>query len=180
MHIFYKHIAILFILLFGIFSVQAQISVTATSGTVGPTSYTTLKGAFDAINLGTHKGDIVIKVNGNTVETATAVLNASGAGSSNYTSINIYPTAGSLSIGGNLAAPVIDFNGADNVTIDGRRNFIGNTDLAFYNNNTGATATTSTIRFISKTVFSTPALRPSRWWVISGEAAERSPRAAAR
>ena len=28
----------------------AQVSVTATAGTVGPTAYTTVKGAIDAIN----------------------------------------------------------------------------------------------------------------------------------
>ena len=38
------------------------VTLTATSGTASG-SFTTLKGAFDAINKGTHKGDIVININ---------------------------------------------------------------------------------------------------------------------
>ena len=49
---------------------HAQLSVVATAGTTGPTSYTTLKTAFDAINAGTHRGDITITVNANSNETA--------------------------------------------------------------------------------------------------------------
>ena len=41
---------------------------------------TTLKGAFDAINRGTHQGTITIGISGNTTETAPAVINASGSG----------------------------------------------------------------------------------------------------
>ena len=40
----------------------AQVTLTATSGTASG-SFTTLKGAFDAINLGTLKGVIVININ---------------------------------------------------------------------------------------------------------------------
>ncbi|MDP4266448.1 MAG: hypothetical protein Q8880_03320 [Bacteroidota bacterium] len=75
---------------------------------------------FDKINDGTHQGDITITLIGNTIESATAELNASGIGSASYTSIDIYPTVTGLSISGNIAAPLIDLNGADNVTIDGR------------------------------------------------------------
>src|SRR5580765_5941817 len=57
---------------------SAQVSVTATAGTLGPTAYATLKDAFDAINLGTHQNAIAISITGDTAETATAVLNASG------------------------------------------------------------------------------------------------------
>src|SRR5262245_13753331 len=59
----------------------AQVSVTATAGTTGPTTYTTLKGAFDAVNAGTHQGAITIAITASTTETATASLNASGSGS---------------------------------------------------------------------------------------------------
>jgi hypothetical protein len=41
---------------------MAQVSLTATSGTVTG-SFTTLKGAFDAINMGIHMGVIVININ---------------------------------------------------------------------------------------------------------------------
>ncbi|MBS4042922.1 MAG: hypothetical protein KGZ59_03820 [Chitinophagaceae bacterium] len=95
------------------------IGVSATVGTLFA-CYTTLKTAFDAINAGTHRGVINILIGGNTTETATAVLNASGTGSANYTSINISPDGGvNRIISGGLSAPIIDLNGADNLTIDG-------------------------------------------------------------
>jgi len=51
------------------------VEVVASAGTMGPTNYLTVKGAFDAINAGTHQGDVDVKVCQNTVETATASLN---------------------------------------------------------------------------------------------------------
>src|SRR5262245_24929053 len=72
---------------------SAQVDVAATAGTLNA-SYTTLKGAFDAINLGTHQGTITIGLSGNTTETAPAVINASGAGGASYGSIAISPTGG--------------------------------------------------------------------------------------
>ena len=114
-------------------------------------SYSTLKGAFDAINAGTHTGEIAIKVAGSTTETATAVLYQSGFnGTSSYTSVNIYPTLTGLSITGNRGgAPVIDLNGADNVVIDGRVNGAGSADMTISNSSTLGIDSTSTIRFIN-------------------------------
>ena len=89
---------------FCIQNANAQISLTATAGTTTG-SYATLKASFDAINAGTHQGVIVIMVDANTTEAASAVLNASGSGSASYSSINIYPTVTGLSVSGNLAAP---------------------------------------------------------------------------
>ena len=54
--------------------------------------YATLKDAFDAINAGTHTGVINIGVCGDTTETASAVLNASGVGAASYTLVLITPT----------------------------------------------------------------------------------------
>ena len=143
------YLALLFAICFQ--SSIAQVTLTATSGTATGT-FTTLKLAFDAINAGTHKGDIVIKINANTSESAMAAINASAATSASapyYTSINIYPTTTGLSISGNLATPLINLNGADNVTIDGRVNATGSTkDLTITNTSALSTAGTSTIRFI--------------------------------
>ncbi len=90
----------------------------------GAGSYPTLKDAFDAINAGTHTGAVTIDVVGNTTETATAVLNASGTGAASYTSIFMSPSGGARIIEGTLAGAttgsIIRFAGADNVTIDGR------------------------------------------------------------
>lgn len=94
---------------------------------VNGTNYTTLKAGFDAINAGTHTGNIVIKITGNTTESASAVLNASGNGNASYSSIVIYPT-GTYTIQGSIASyGLIELRGADNVTIDGRANQSGTT-----------------------------------------------------
>jgi hypothetical protein len=144
-----KIFSTLILIVVGIFSAIAQITLTATLGTTGPTSYTTLKEAFDAVNLGAHQGLITIQVTASTSEAASAVLNASGNGLASYTSITIYPTSSGLSISGNLAAPLIDFNSADFVTIDGRVDQTGTTpDLTIMNTSTSNVAATSTIRFI--------------------------------
>ena len=108
--------------------------------------YATLKDAFDAINAGTHTGAITIGVCGDTTETAPAVLNASGAGSASYTSVLMVPN-GAHAISGAIVAgsPLIDLNGADNVTINGLSVGL----LTISNTTASATASTSTIRLIN-------------------------------
>jgi trimeric autotransporter adhesin len=125
------------------------VVVTATGGDTGPTSYPTLKAAFDAINLGTHQGAINIALVGDSTETVPAVLNASGAPSS-YTSILIQPSGGAArTVSGAIAAgsPLIDLNGADNVTIDGLNS--GGNSLTISNTSTASIPRTSTIRFVN-------------------------------
>ena len=129
----------------------AQVSVTATAGTVGPTSYTTVKLAFDAINAGTHQGAITIDVSANTTEgTTPATLNSSGAGSASYTSVLLRPSADGVSISGNPVTGfgVIQLNGADNVTIDGDNPNTGGTNqnLTIQNTASNTTAFNSVIR----------------------------------
>src|SRR4029078_10617485 len=110
--------------------------------------YTTLKAAFDAINAGTHTGVINIGVCGDTTETASAVLNASGVGAASYTLVLITPT-GARTVSGAIVAgsPLIDLNGADTVTIDGLSS--GGNSLTIANTTVSATAGTSTIRLIN-------------------------------
>jgi hypothetical protein len=125
------------------------IDVIATGGTTSG-SYSSLKDAFDMINSGIHTGIIQVEVFGTTTETASCVLNASGTGSADYASVSLYPTFTGLRIVGNIAEPLIDLNGADNVTIDGRVNATGSTnDLVVENTSLSGTAGTSTIRFIN-------------------------------
>ncbi len=125
------------------------VKVTASSGTY-EAYYSTLKDAFDKINSGVHQGVITVYIQENTIESSAATLNASGNGSANYTSVNIYPTKTGLSVAGNLDSPLIDLNGADNVTIDGRVNATGSTaDLQIINSGTSPVAGISTIRFIN-------------------------------
>ena len=127
---------------------HTQISVTASSGNMGPVNYTTLKEAFDAVNAGVHLGAITFDITGNTYETTSAVLNGSGIGPASYASILIQPSGGaSRTIGGAIAAgnPMIDFNGPDNVTVDGLN--AGGNSLTISNTTVSATSGTSTIKF---------------------------------
>ena len=85
-----------------------------------------------------------------------ASLNASGTGSASYSSIKIYPSVSGLKVSGNLAAPIVNLNGADNVTFDGRVNATGSTpDLTIENTNTSNTAGTSAITFLSGATYDT-------------------------
>lgn len=115
-----------------------------------PTAYATLGAAFTAINSGTHTGAISIDVCGDTSEgTGTAVLNASGSGAVSYTSITMSPAGGAgrtISGATTAGSPMIDFNGADNVTINGLNS--GGNSLTISNTTNSATSGTSTIRFI--------------------------------
>ena len=104
-------------------AIQAQVSVTATAGTTGPTTYTTLSNAFTAVNAGTHQGAITISIVGNTTEPASPTALLQSTSPSNYTSILIRPSGGNFTIN-SAASPttnrgIIELNGADNVTIDG-------------------------------------------------------------
>jgi hypothetical protein len=136
-----------------VFAHQATAQTTVTVGSGG--NYTTLKGAFDDINAGTITGAITIQITGSTTEVLSAVINASGNGSANYSSVTIYPTVASLTISGNLATPVVNLDDADNVTIDGRVNQTGTTkSLTIANTNTGGAviqfiddASANTIRY---------------------------------
>ncbi|MFT3746148.1 MAG: MBG domain-containing protein [Pyrinomonadaceae bacterium] len=126
-----------------------EVEGTGGSGTQ-PTGYATLAAAFTAINGGVHTGTIVVDVCGNTSEgTATATLNASGSGAASYTTITISPAGGvGRLISGTTTAgsPMIDLNGADNVTIDGLNT--GGNSLTIANTTASATSGTSTFRFI--------------------------------
>ena len=126
---------IFFLLLWS--TANAQVSVTATSGTIGPTPYATLGAAFTAINAGTHTGAITVTISGNTTETASASLNASVAPAS-YTSVTITPSVAAI-ITGSVTGALIRLNGADNVTIDGRIGGAGR-NLSIINTATGGSA----------------------------------------
>lgn len=119
--------------------VSAQVVVTATAGTpVG--AYTTLKQGFDAINDGTHQGNVAIAITGNTIETAPAVLNASGSGAANYLLVQVTPTGGGTRvISGTVPGALVDLAGADNVTFDGLNS--GGNRLTLSNSDPGASAT---------------------------------------
>ena len=80
--------------------VHQTVTVTASAGTAEPTDYPTVKDAFDAINAGTHQGNVIVNVVTNTTETASAVLNSSGAGSASYTSVLVRPYNDGVTVAG--------------------------------------------------------------------------------
>ncbi|MBX3044739.1 MAG: immunoglobulin domain-containing protein [Candidatus Kapabacteria bacterium] len=128
MRIFTKSLAILAVMFFSL-NVYGQVEIEGTN-------YARLSLAFNAINAGTHTGDIEVLITDDFTETTTAVLNASGEGSADYESVIIYPTD-EYTIQGNLTNGIIQLSGADNVTIDGRANLSGSSiDLTIQNNAT--------------------------------------------
>lgn len=120
------------------------------SGGVPFATYPTLTAAFAAINAGSHTGQILVTVAASTNEGATsAVLEASGTGSANYTKVYVTPTAAGLSISGAPATglAVVKLNGADNVTFNGTVNggSGGTRDLSIINQNASPVSATAAI-----------------------------------
>ncbi len=155
-----RSMMLLLALLFSAVSVNAQ--VTKTVGGTGGADYTTLRAAFNAINAGTigAGGAITLNIISNTTETASCILNSSGAGAANYASVLIQPIADGLTIDGALGATngrgIIELNGADNVTINGDNpNTAGtNKNLSIIYSGTSL-VTTSVIRIVTSTLITT-------------------------
>ncbi len=139
----FKGLRPLHLLVLSALCVSMQLGAQNVTVNPGGGSYPTLGDAFNAINAGTHIGAITVSITGNTTETATATLNASGTGGAAYLSINITPS-GNITVSGNITGNLIDLNGADNVTINGL-NSSGNS-LTISNTATGAS---NTIRLIN-------------------------------
>ena len=142
-------------LLFSFLTLKAQVNVIATAGTTSG-SYVNLKAAFDAINDGDHRGDITILISASVTETLTARLDSGVANVlADYTSIHIMPTA-ACTISGNINGPLIDLNGADKVTIDGRINGAGTMrSLTLKNTYSAVSSDISTIRMSNGASFDT-------------------------
>jgi hypothetical protein len=140
-HKIMKLLSCLFFSLFLISSTFSQVTVAGSSGADG--EYASLPLAFTAINSNTQDNkNLTITITGVANQGASsAILNAQA-----WTSLTIMPGVGGGTISGNPANPLIDLNGADNVTIDGRVGGAGPIALTITNISTGA-ANTSTIRF---------------------------------
>ncbi|HEX6333776.1 MAG TPA: T9SS type A sorting domain-containing protein [Flavisolibacter sp.] len=137
---FYTRFVLLCFIVAGTITSYAQVSVTASGGTTGPTAYTTVKAAFDAINAGTHTGTITVSISGNSTETASAVLNRSGSGSASYTAVTVKPAAAATpTVSGNFDGPVIAIMGS-NVTVDGSNNATTSRNLTVTNLDTSRVA----------------------------------------
>jgi trimeric autotransporter adhesin len=135
---FTLQITLAFVLLAGFLRAQ---NVTVAGAVAGNGTYPTLGDAFTAINAGSQTGaNIVVSIVGNTTEAATALLN-----SGTWTSLSISPAGGGArTVSGNIAGPLINFDGADRVIINGLNT--GGNSLLIENTNVGAA---STIQFIN-------------------------------
>jgi hypothetical protein len=130
--------------------IPGNVVLTAT-GAILQANYATLKACFDAINLGTHTGVITISVLNDINEgAASAVLN----NNIGVTSVLIQPAGcgprtitgtGTAGFGAPAVYPVVYFNGADNVTVDGL-NTNGNS-LTISNTTISAAINTCTVLF---------------------------------
>lgn len=138
---FFSLITLVFIVSANVFS-QTQVTVAGSTSANG--QYSTLKQAFDAINSNSQTGNtITIAISGSTTETASAALS-----DKSWSSLKIYPTTTGITISGNISAgPVVFFNGARNVTIDGSVGGNGSTpSMIITNTSTSNSTNTSTIR----------------------------------
>ncbi|HEX8737036.1 MAG TPA: Calx-beta domain-containing protein, partial [Pyrinomonadaceae bacterium] len=102
------------------------------------TSLTNPGGLFEYLNNGNITGNVIINITSDlTAETGTVALNELAGG---FT-ITIQPSGGARLISGSNANALLDFNGADNVTITG---LTGTNNLTIRNTGTGAA-----VRFIN-------------------------------
>jgi hypothetical protein len=111
-----------------------QVTVSSTGGNgTGNGTYTTLGAAFTAIGTSA-TGAITITISGNTTE----AVGGATLGAGTWTSITIAPSGGSWTVSGAATAgtPLIHFNGADNVTINGGGNLTFSNTTASSTNNT--------------------------------------------
>ena len=122
-----------------------RANATVTGAVTGNGNYSNLSSAFAAINAVNQSGaNILITIDANLSEPAGGAVLNSGA----WASLTIQPSGGTArTISGATTAglPLIDLNGADNVTIDGLNT--GGNSLTISNTTVSSTAGTSTIRF---------------------------------
>lgn len=146
-----------FTLFFLVFLVAAQsvfadgstnVVVSGANGVVDETGYATLKEAFDAINANADHANrnIEIRINANTTETASAVLNQPSTTS--WKSLTIYPTA-NVTVTGSFVGAIIDLNGADSVIINGRLNKTGVANSLAIEHTSNSDNSNRTVRLIN-------------------------------
>lgn len=138
------------------------INTSTTSGTfnVGSaetyTSLTGVGGLFEFLNTKVISGNITINITSDLTENGTTALNAQGEEpySSNFT-ITLQSSSNTMrTISGTAVAsgtPMINFNGADNVSIDGRNGGSGQY-LTFRNTNSTAGNTGAAIQFTNGSI----------------------------
>ena len=111
------------------------ISGTKTVGASG--DYLNLTSAFAAITTQSLNGNIVLQLAADypdVLNPETFPIVAPTSSSIGSFTVNVYPTAGGLTITGNSATGILNLSGTKNITIDGRVNAVGTTtDLVIAN-----------------------------------------------
>jgi hypothetical protein len=135
-----KAAMLFFFVMFSVLSVQGQVTVAGCTG-AGNGSYTTLGAAFSAIVAAQPAAVITVTISGDTSEAAGGATLVAGT----WTSLTIAPSGGPWTISGAATAgnPLINFNGSDNVTINGGGN------LTISNTTSSATTGTSTLKLVA-------------------------------
>ena len=131
-------LALLFVTMFSVSNVQGQVTVAG--AVTGDGTYTTLSAAFAAIPATQTAANITVTITANTSEPAGGATLVAGT----WSSLTIAPSGGSWTITGAATAgiPLINFNGSDNVTINGGGN------LTISNTTASSTSGTSTLKLI--------------------------------
>ncbi len=132
------------------YSVLSSLSGTKTIGVGGDyLSLTGTNGLFAAINAGIVSDNLTINIISDLTETGAVSLNQwSEEGTGNYT-LTIQPDSATMrTISGSAPSGMINFNGADRVTIDGRFSGTGSF-LTFRNTSNSNGSDNSTIRFFN-------------------------------
>lgn len=132
------NLLVFFLLLFSGSYLRAQ-NVTVSGAVSGNGNYGSLSAAFTGISGGQSGATILITINASFAEVASATL-----GNNTWTSVTIQPSGGAWTITGSTS-PLLNFNGADNVTVDGLNS--GGNALTLDFSSTSPTA--CTIRFIN-------------------------------
>ena len=136
---------VLFALCGGSLTLMAQnVNVSGCTGAGNVVGAATLSAAMSGIALAQPGANIVIDIVGNTTEPVTTITIGAGT----WTTMLIRPQGGAartITAATTAGIPMIDLNGADNVTVDGL-NTGGNT-LTISNTTVSATSGTSTLRF---------------------------------
>ncbi len=142
------------VIVFGVNKAWSQVSVISTGGSSSSASYSTLGAAITAVNSGVHGGTIEITIHSNTIETASVSIDSSGSvGGAIYSSILIKPADSSTvnkvvstSVSGII---LLNLQGADNVTIDGRPLGLGTNNFLTFSHTNTTTAASFTCRLIN-------------------------------
>lgn len=127
-----------------IFFTHAAIAqnVNVSGALSGNGTYPDLNAAFSAINASSQTAaTITVDIVANTTETVAATLNAG-----TWSALLVRPQGGNYTVSGSLPTPLVDFDNASGVRIDGLN--AGGNSLTFQNNDAGNILTT-TIRFIN-------------------------------